>query len=49
VLLRRLEHDIVGVQGGEAYRDLRRRVMERQVDPYSAADTLLARMPPRCS
>ena len=47
VLLRRLEHDIVGLQEGRAYQDLRRQVMERKTDPYSAAGTLLAQMPSR--
>ncbi len=46
VLLRRLEIDIDRLAGGQAYQDMCRQVIDRVVDPYSAAESLLARLPP---
>jgi LAO/AO transport system kinase len=47
VLLRRLELDIDGLEGGQAYQDVRRQVVGRLTDPYSGADLLLAQLPSR--
>jgi LAO/AO transport system kinase len=42
VLLRRLEADILSLEGGQAYDDLRQRVTDRVTDPYTAAESLRA-------
>ena len=46
VLLRRLELDIDRLAGGQAYQDVCRQVVDRVVDPYTGAESLLARLPP---
>jgi LAO/AO transport system kinase len=45
VLIRRLEHDIDRLEGGQAYQEVRRQVIDRVTDPYSGADSLLAQLP----
>ncbi len=45
VLIRRLEQDIDRLEGGQAYREVRRQVVDRVIDPYSGADSLLAQLP----
>ncbi|HEX3426015.1 MAG TPA: methylmalonyl Co-A mutase-associated GTPase MeaB [Acidimicrobiales bacterium] len=45
VLLGRLEADIAELEGGQAYRDVRQQVIDRALDPYTGADSLLAQLP----
>jgi LAO/AO transport system kinase len=45
VLVRRLEHDIDRLEGGQAYQDVRRQVIDRVTDPYAGADSLLSQLP----
>jgi len=45
VLVRRLEYDIDRLEGGHAYAEVRRQVVERVTDPYRGADALLAQLP----
>ncbi len=47
VLVRRLEHDIDAMAGGQAYQDVRRQVVQRVTDPYTGAESLLAQLPRR--
>jgi LAO/AO transport system kinase len=44
VLIRRLERDIDRLEGGQAYQEIRRQVLDRALDPYRAADLLLAQI-----
>ncbi|HEX3539713.1 MAG TPA: methylmalonyl Co-A mutase-associated GTPase MeaB [Acidimicrobiales bacterium] len=44
VLIRRLEQDIDRLEGGHAYRQIRQQVLDRSLDPYRAAETLLAQL-----
>lgn len=44
VVIRRLELDIDRLAGGAAYQDVRQRVIERSLDPYSGAEILLAQL-----
>ena len=46
VLLGRLELDIDRLAGGQAYQEVCRQVVARVTDPYSGAESLLARLPP---
>lgn len=46
VLIRRVEFDIDRLEGGEAYREVRQRVLDRTLDPYSGADALLSHRSP---
>jgi LAO/AO transport system kinase len=45
VLIRRLEQDIDRLEGGQAYLEVRRQVVDRIIDPYSGAASLLAQLP----
>jgi LAO/AO transport system kinase len=45
VLIRRLEQDIDRLEDGQAYHDVRRQVVDRVTDPYTAAASLLAQLP----
>jgi LAO/AO transport system kinase len=44
VLIRRLERDIDALEGGESYREIRRQVLARTIDPYQAAEALLGEL-----
>jgi len=44
VLIRRVEWQVQQLEGGEAYQQLKRAVLDGQVDPYSAADELLGKL-----
>ena len=44
VLIRRVERQVQQLEGGEAYQQLKRAVLDGQVDPYSAADELLGKL-----
>jgi LAO/AO transport system kinase len=44
VVMRRLERRIHDIEGGEAYDKIRKRVADRSVDPYTAADELLEKL-----
>ena len=44
VLIRRVERQAQQLEGGEAYQQLKRAVLDGQVDPYSAADELLGKL-----
>ena len=44
VLSRRVEADIAELEGGSTYEEVRGRVLDRTLDPYTAADSLLARL-----
>jgi LAO/AO transport system kinase len=46
VLIRRVELDIDRLEGGQAYQDVRQRVLDRTLDPYSGADALLTQLAP---
>jgi LAO/AO transport system kinase len=45
VLIRRLEQDIDRLEDGQAYQDIRQQVIDRVLDPYSGAASLLAQLP----
>ncbi|MQA61049.1 MAG: methylmalonyl Co-A mutase-associated GTPase MeaB [Actinophytocola sp.] len=42
IALRRLRTELAGLQGGEALETLVKRVVDRDIDPYAAADELVA-------
>ena len=44
VLIRRLERDIDRLEGGHAYQEIRQQVLDRSLDPYRAAEILLAQL-----
>jgi LAO/AO transport system kinase len=43
VMVHRVERDIEQLEGGTAYRQVRQQVLDGELDPYAAADILLAR------
>ncbi|HSS09131.1 MAG TPA: methylmalonyl Co-A mutase-associated GTPase MeaB [Acidimicrobiales bacterium] len=44
VLIRRVERQVQELEGGDAYQQLKEAVLDGTVDPYSAADELLAKL-----